>query len=93
MALLGQGACGRSAKALSVSQVFAQDIGKFLVFTQEVIDKGVIVLTSNTAWEDYHQRFEAEGRKGVVRLKMPREGQCRFHDLIRGDLAFDWQGV
>jgi glutamyl-tRNA synthetase len=35
-------------------------------------------------------RFEAEGRKGVVRLKMPREGQCRFHDLVRGDLAFDW---
>jgi glutamyl-tRNA synthetase len=36
------------------------------------------------------RRFEAEGRKGVVRLKMPREGQCRFHDLVRGDLAFDW---
>jgi glutamyl-tRNA synthetase len=36
------------------------------------------------------RRFEAQGRKGVVRLKMPREGQCRFHDLVRGDLAFDW---
>jgi len=36
------------------------------------------------------KRFEAEGRKGVVRLKMPREGQCRFHDLVRGDVAFDW---
>ena len=36
------------------------------------------------------QRFEAVGRKGVVRLKMPREGQCRFHDLVRGDVAFDW---
>ncbi|HEY3517883.1 MAG TPA: glutamate--tRNA ligase family protein, partial [Gammaproteobacteria bacterium] len=36
------------------------------------------------------RRFEAEGRKGVVRLKMPREGQCRFHDLVRGDVAFDW---
>ena len=34
--------------------------------------------------------FEAEGRKGVVRLKMPREGQCRFNDLVRGDVAFDW---
>ena len=21
---------------------------------------------------------------------MPREGQCRFHDLVRGDVAFDW---
>ena len=36
------------------------------------------------------RRFTAEGRKGVVRLKMPREGQCRFHDLVRGDVAFDW---
>ncbi|HJR69111.1 MAG TPA: glutamate--tRNA ligase family protein, partial [Gammaproteobacteria bacterium] len=36
------------------------------------------------------KRFEAEGRKGVVRLKMPREGQCRFRDLVRGDVAFDW---
>ena len=26
----------------------------------------------------------AEGRKGVVRLKMPREGVCHFTDHIRG---------
>jgi glutamyl-tRNA synthetase len=37
-------------------------------------------------------RFEAEGRQAVVRLKMPREGQCRFHDLVRGDVEFDWAG-
>lgn len=36
------------------------------------------------------RRFEAEGRSAVVRLKMPREGTCRFHDLIRGDVEFDW---
>jgi len=35
-------------------------------------------------------QFEAEGRKSVVRLKMPREGQCTFHDHIRGDSQFDW---
>ncbi len=35
-------------------------------------------------------KFEAEGRKGVVRLKMPREGACRFHDHIRGDMNVDW---
>jgi glutamyl-tRNA synthetase len=34
--------------------------------------------------------FEAEGRQGVVRLKMPREGECRFTDLIRGEMAFEW---
>ena len=35
-------------------------------------------------------RFEAEGRKGVVRLKMPREGACRFTDHIRGEMSIDW---
>lgn len=35
-------------------------------------------------------RFEAEGRRCIVRLKMPREGTCQFHDLVRGDVSFDW---
>lgn len=35
-------------------------------------------------------RFEAEVRSAVVRLKMPREGSCRFRDLIRGEVEFDW---
>lgn len=35
-------------------------------------------------------RFEAEGRKGVVRLKMPRDGKLVIHDHIRGDVEFDW---
>jgi len=35
-------------------------------------------------------RFEAEGRTAVVRLKMPREGFCRFTDLIRGEVEFAW---
>jgi glutamyl-tRNA synthetase len=34
--------------------------------------------------------FEAEGRKGAVRLKMPREGACEFHDHIRGDMKVAW---
>lgn len=35
-------------------------------------------------------RFEAEGRTAVVRLKMPREGQCVFDDVIRGRVEFEW---
>jgi glutamyl-tRNA synthetase len=35
-------------------------------------------------------RFEAEGRKPVVRLLMPREGACRFVDLVRGPVEFEW---
>jgi glutamyl-tRNA synthetase len=34
--------------------------------------------------------FEAEGRQFAVRLKMPRDGQCQFHDLVRGDCSFEW---
>ncbi|TWT56264.1 glutamate--tRNA ligase [Allorhodopirellula solitaria] len=36
------------------------------------------------------KRFEAEGREGVVRLKMPREGQCVIHDLVRGEVVVEW---
>lgn len=36
------------------------------------------------------QRFEAEGRSAVVRLAMPREGSCRFTDLVRGEVEVAW---
>jgi len=39
---------------------------------------------------DTQRRFEAEGRKGVVRLNMPHEGKLVIRDLIRGDVEFDW---
>lgn len=35
-------------------------------------------------------KFEAEGRAGVVRLKMPRAGKLVLPDLIRGNVEFDW---
>ena len=34
--------------------------------------------------------FEAQGRRAVVRLKMPREGACAFDDQVRGAVAFEW---
>ncbi len=40
--------------------------------------------------DDDAKRFEAEGRQGVVRLKMPREGKLIINDLIRGRVEFDW---
>ena len=33
--------------------------------------------------------YEAEGRRPVVRFKMPVEGQTSFHDLIRGEITFE----
>ena len=35
-------------------------------------------------------KFAAEGRSQVIRLKMPRDGQCMFQDLVRGLCVFDW---
>jgi glutamyl-tRNA synthetase len=35
-------------------------------------------------------RFEGAGRLGVVRLKMPREGEFVLNDLVRGEVRFAW---
>src|SRR5690242_14147810 len=32
--------------------------------------------------ESDRQRFEAEGRRGAVKIKMPREGVCTFQDHV-----------
>jgi len=34
--------------------------------------------------------FEAQGRKAVVRLKIPREGKCVFDDRVRGRVEVEW---
>jgi glutamyl-tRNA synthetase len=39
---------------------------------------------------DQQAHFEAEGRKAVVRLKMPREGTLVIDDLVRGRVEFQW---
>src|SRR3954447_11496602 len=36
------------------------------------------------------RRFESEGRAGVVRLLMPREGQFVLNDLVRGEVRIEW---
>jgi len=40
--------------------------------------------------EAERSRFEKEGRIGVVRMKMPREGKCAFDDRIRGHVEVEW---
>ncbi len=35
-------------------------------------------------------RFEAEGRRAVIRLKMPRTGTLALADLVRGTVDFAW---
>lgn len=40
--------------------------------------------------EDDRKAFEAQGRTFVVRLKMPREGECRIADLVKGEVVTAW---
>ncbi len=40
--------------------------------------------------DEQARRFEAEGRVAVVRLKMPRQGDCVIDDLIRGEVRVAW---
>ena len=35
-------------------------------------------------------RFEAQGRRAVVRLKMPRDGTLVIDDLVRGRVEIEW---
>jgi glutamyl-tRNA synthetase len=43
---------------------------------------------ATTARQQAH--FEAQGRKGVVRLMMPRNGTLVIDDLVRGWVEFEW---
>lgn len=36
------------------------------------------------------ETFRSEGRRSVVRLKMPREGRCEFDDEVRGVVTVEW---
>jgi glutamyl-tRNA synthetase len=40
--------------------------------------------------DEKREQFEKEGRQGVVRLLMPREGQFVLNDLVRGEVRVDW---
>ncbi len=61
---------------------------------REAAEKAKQPFTYSRGWmaetDEQAARFEAEGRQAVVRLKMPRDGACRFRDLIRGDVEFQW---
>jgi len=53
----------------SVDSFLPDQVAKHDLY-KEVIDKEIISLTSNTAWEDYDKRFEAEG----LRAKAAKQG-------------------
>lgn len=45
---------------------------------------------SYASWTDEGKQRAAAGKPGTVRLKMPREGSCKFKDHIRGDMDVPW---
>src|SRR5262245_43241731 len=51
-------------------------------------DRGSYVYRAKSDWiaetPADRARFESQGRKGVVRLRMPRDGFCDFSDHVRG---------
>ncbi|MEZ6134335.1 MAG: glutamate--tRNA ligase [Pirellulaceae bacterium] len=61
---------------------------------REAADKAGETFVYDRRWmandDQQAAEFEAEGRTGVVRLKMPRDGKCIFHDEVRGQVEFDW---
>ena len=46
----------------------------------------------NLSQAEIDRRLEA-GEPYVVRLRVPREGQCRFHDMLRGEISIDWAQI
>ena len=61
---------------------------------REAAEKEKRTFTYSRRWmaetPEQQAKYEAEGRAGVVRLKMPREGKLVIKDLVRGDVTFDW---
>ena len=42
--------------------------------------------------DEVSQRMAA-GESSVVRMKVPREGSCKFQDMLRGEVEIDWTQV
>lgn len=47
---------------------------------------------ANLSQAEIDRRLEA-GEPYVLRLRVPREGQCRFHDMLRGEISIDWAQI
>lgn len=41
--------------------------------------------------EEEHRKYRAEGKKPVIRFKMPQEGKIQVIDALRGEMIFDLQ--
>jgi glutamyl/glutaminyl-tRNA synthetase len=81
--LLARGAAYRdfaTTEEIQAEREAAQQAGRQFTYSREWVAK-----TPAEA-----ARYEADGRQGVVRLKMPREGELVLDDLVRGEVRFAW---
>ena len=46
-----------------------------------------------TLTEEEKARYEAEGRKPTIRLRVPANEKLVVHDMVRGDVEFDSNGI
>lgn len=46
-----------------------------------------------TLTEEKKARYEAEGRKPTIRLRVPANEKLVVHDMVRGDVEFDSNGI
>ena len=46
----------------------------------------------NLSEEEITQRLN-NNEPYVVRMKVPREGQCKFNDMLRGEIGIDWAQI
>ena len=75
--------CYCSAEELEKSRKAQLDAGKTPIY-----DEHCRLLT-----EEEKARYEAEGRKPVVRLKVRKDGVFAFDDMVRGHVEFQAAGV
>ena len=82
-ALLATGAAYRdfsTAEEVAAEREAAQQAGSAFTYSRRWMAES----------EEDVARFEADGRRSIVRLKMPREGTLMFEDLVRGTVEFNW---
>src|SRR5690606_33093281 len=46
----------------------------------------------NLSQSDIADRLAA-GQEHVIRMRVPREGECQFNDMLRGDIRIAWQQI
>ncbi len=79
---------GKAYKCFATQEELAQmrelaTIGKF---------KGYDRRYRNLTHQEIAER-EALGQSYVIRLRLPLDGECRFHDEIKGAITFPWRDI